>query len=101
MERIVYLKGERINDLIFLEDAGTAKGKRRGLFKCFCGEHFECNIESVVRKNTRSCGCIHKKQLISRNTKHGLCNHQLYAVWIGIRDRCYNSKNKHFKNTIL
>lgn len=30
------------------------------------------------------------------NTKHGLWNHSLYAIWNGMMQRCYNSKKKKY-----
>ena len=32
-------------------------GRGIGLFKCFCGELFQCKIFQVKRENRKSCGC--------------------------------------------
>ena len=80
--------------LILLEDLGMqyatekSKSKRRfGLYKCFCGNEFRTNIQSVKNKLTTSCGCI------GRNNKHNLANHRLYGTWKEMMARC-NNKNK-------
>ena len=31
------------------------------------------------------------------NTKHGLYKHPLYKIWLGMKRRCYNSKNDSYK----
>ncbi len=39
-----------------------------------------------------------KKGCRPSNTIHGLSNTPLYDVWVSIKDRCLNKKNKQFKN---
>lgn len=34
----------------------------------------------------------------NNNVKHGLSKHPLYRSWTSMNDRCYNPKNKQFKN---
>ena len=62
------------------------------LCKCDCGK--EIIVEkSRLTKNvdyTDSCGC-------SKGTHHKT-NTRLYKIWAGIKKRCYNLKNEHYKN---
>lgn len=33
-----------------------------------------------------------------RDNYHGLCRHKLYSVWIGMKNRCYNEKQRNYHN---
>lgn len=72
-------------------------GQSIGLYKCECGNEKELRVYSVKNGNTKSCGCFHKKQLIERSITHGLADHPLYGVWMGIKGRCYNSNHSAYK----
>jgi hypothetical protein len=64
--------------------------KRQFLCKCFCGKEFNVTLSNLKSNNTKSCGCIRQKKsnkIIS-----------LYKTWKDIKQRCYNSNNKDFKN---
>jgi hypothetical protein len=62
-----------------------------GLFLCVCGKECEVRKASVKSNKRKSCGCLSKG-----NTTHGLCNHQLYDTWAGMKGRCTNKKNKSY-----
>lgn len=49
---------------------------------CKCGKTIVTRVSGIVNKTTRSCGC--------RKMKHGLAHTKLYAVWLNMRNRCYN-----------
>lgn len=85
------------NQLILIEDLGikfpkeTSKTKRHyAIYKCFCGETFNAQIQLVNSKKIKSCGCL--------KTTHGLTNHRLYYVWHQMIDRCNNKNNKRYEN---
>ena len=83
---------------ILLEDLGmrfaTEKSKRKsryGLYKCqYCGKEFEVYIYHVGSGNTKSCGCL--------LSTHGQRKHPLYNTWAGMKSRCYNLKDKYYKD---
>ena len=90
--KLIDLTGRRFGRLLVVEKHGH-KGKAvTWLCKCDCGS------EVIVRGNdlrggaTQSCGCIHKEQLVERNTTHGLCGTRLYNIWGCMVQRCYNDK---------
>jgi hypothetical protein len=64
----------------------------------------ECGNEKIIRKydlgKTLSCGCLLSERLRLRNTTHGLRheNKRLYNIWLGIKQRCSNSKNHEYHN---
>ena len=54
---------------------------------CSCGKKQIIRLDSLKRSS--SCGCLNKKQKFRR---------ELYNRWYKIIDRCYNEKNKSYKN---
>ena len=83
--------------LEFIEDLGTlypketSKRKHRfGLYKCFCGKEFKSIMLDVKNLKVKSCGCL--------KLKHGLTKHRLFHVWDKMLQRCFNEKNKAYKN---
>lgn len=78
-----------------------------GLWRCKCA----CGLESIVRGrdlrrgSIRSCGCLRreKAQNLSRiNIVHGAARrkyrHGEYNVWIDMKARCSNPKQRDFKH---
>ena len=68
--------------------------------KCDCGNITKVRKDSLIKGNTKSCGCIKSNTLIKRNTVHGLCkvNHRLYQIYTNMISRCYNKKAHDYKN---
>ena len=89
------LSGQRFGRLIVIEDVGRSKNNTV-LWKCIC----DCGNETIVRSSslkngkTLSCGCLQ----LERSTKHGLSKHKLASVWYSMMHRCYNKKNKYYKD---
>lgn len=89
-------------------DAGTVIGRLtvlerlavegRSHFRCKC----ECGVIVIVlgsnmkRGDTRSCGCLHRDQLVKRSTTHGSRYRAEYLSWAGAKGRCFNARNKYF-----
>lgn len=102
--KIIYNSGDKIGECTYLSENDKRRsetGNRYAYFKCFCGKEFTTTIAKVKSLHTQSCGCIHKKGLIERNTVHGFANRgkkiKEYQVWIHIHSRCTNPKSKGFK----
>ena len=85
---------------VLLRDLGmrfpseVSKQKARyGLYQCgFCGKDFEARISNVNSGHTISCGC--QKGGIT----HGLSHNHFYKTWKNMMERCYNLKNKNYKD---
>lgn len=91
--KFTYKCGDPIGDnLTFIEEAPSSTKHRKAIFKCHCGKEFTAMIDNVKKGHTKSCGC-RKIELIS---KHGMYKSPEYWVWCRMRDRCYNSNNKHY-----
>lgn len=63
---------------------------------CDCGNRVKATASSLISGNTKSCGCLHREQLLNRITKHGHCGEKLYSVWQGIKRRCKNPNTKDY-----
>lgn len=73
-------------------------GKRRCVCICDCGNVVERDLYSVKDGLTRSCGCLRTESNLTGNNRrvHGLRHHPLYAIWCGIKDRCYCKTDKAY-----
>ena len=84
----------------------TAKkliGGRRSywLCDCECGNKIEVQLSSLRTGNTKSCGCIHKDQLINRNianAKHGMSHSRVERIHAGMIARCYKKTHKSYES---
>ena len=71
--------------------------KGRCYWKCIC----ECGNEAIVRESslmrgdTKSCGCLKKETLL--HATHGMTGSRLYRIWKGMKDRCLNPNSKYKK----
>lgn len=93
-------KGDRFGRLTAVEFSNRRKYRDYWIFKCDCGTVVEKAVADVLRGDTRSCGCLHREQLIARNKAnavHGDWNGRLYAVWHGMKERCLSPNHKDFK----
>ena len=94
----VDISGSRFEKLIVLED-GFKKGKEIYCYvKCDCGNDFYVRKSCLKNKNTRSCGCIHREQLIDRNASHMMSNSKIYTIYHGIISRCYRKTETDYCN---
>ena len=96
MRRIEML-GKRFGRLVVLEEVEKKNNQR--MFRCLC----DCGNEKIIagsrlRGGTQSCGCLHREQLIKRNTKHGGTKDRLFHVWQNMKKRCYNPNEREYKN---
>lgn len=62
---------------------------RHAIFECpVCLNHFEARATGDMARNQSSC--------CNCTGKHNYAKHPLYAIWNGIRQRCYNPKRKDY-----
>ncbi len=99
MRRTECIKGKEVgnNGVIYLSELPKQKNHRKALFRCHCGNEFECLVHSISSNTTTSCGCAQKevaRKLASKlSYKHGMSWHPLHHVWVGMKKRCYDKKN--------
>jgi hypothetical protein len=93
--RLIVQPGQQFDRLTVI-DPDTRKGNvRAALCSCSCGTHsILVPIKHLVKGRVRSCGCIRREQLASRNrasaSRGGLTRHPLYSTWAGMINRCYS-----------
>lgn len=89
--KIKDISGQKFGRLTALYKLNNYHKKDRLYWLCAC----ECgNLVEVAGDNLRlskqtSCGCLHKK--------HNKSNTRIFNIWIGIKQRCYDSKRKNYK----
>lgn len=93
----------KLGELILLETYPTKLGKRRkARYKCFCGKEFEAAASDVKIGHTKSCGCYGKYKRRKSRLKHGDKQRgkktRLYGIWIGMNNRCNNTKHKQYND---
>lgn len=97
MSSFIQMKGEKFGRWTVLMRDKESKYSA-WICECKCG-----TIKSVISGNLRrgksvSCGC-HRNEFHSKNNRtHGKSKTDLYKVWRAIRNRCFNSKTKDYKN---
>lgn len=73
-----------------------------GKFECECGNFTEIKVASVKSGKTKSCGCLlvekARERTIERNTTHGMTNHPLYKIWVGMIARCTYPSQSQYKD---
>ena len=99
MAKAVDLTGQRFGRLLVLERTENMGRQTAWLCKCDCGNQKAVPYWNLVSGQTISCGC-YAKEVSAKNAK---CTHKqsysrLYTIWIGMKQRCYYEKHKHFKN---
>lgn len=92
------LTNQRFDRLVVLKYVGTKNGRKVWLCKCDCGGTVEANSSSLIGKQTRSCGCLHRDLLRKQETTHGMCGTRFYRIYTGIGQRCNNQNNPQYYN---
>lgn len=63
---------------------------------CDCGARGVFWLGSLKRGTTKSCGCFCEDGKRIRQITHGASSEAIYIVWVQVRQRCNNPKNKQF-----
>lgn len=93
------LKGNVYGRLTVIKYAGRSQNRNdMWLCRCECGVLKTIASSHLKRGSTKSCGCFRKDSIAEIATKHGFFGHPIYALWIRIKQRCYNKNHKHFKD---
>jgi hypothetical protein len=88
------LIGNRFGKLLVISPTNKRDGRRGVIWlcKCDCGNTKEINSRGLIHDNIKSCGCLLKWKNI------GYVKRKHYHVWYYIISRCYNKKNKGYRN---
>lgn len=106
MEDLIGRKYERLT--VISPDGRNRHGEMLWLCKCECGNSKVTRGSNLKRGCTKSCGCLSRELASTRlkkgdignkgRTKHGLRYTRPYHIWVGMKQRCYNPHNDHYKN---
>ncbi len=89
------LSGKKFGKWTVLSLVKREKGERYfWLCRCECGTEKKVNASHLKRGASKSCGCLAREKLISRNYKHGHAisgkHSRLYTIWSHMVQRCTN-----------
>jgi len=76
----------------------NGKKMRELLCICECGNRVKVTLNNLRKGHTKSCGCLAREEIIRRSTVHGMYGTPAYKSWVGAKARCYNPRNKEYKN---
>lgn len=90
------MKPKLIGETYLKKPTETSRQRcKYGIYRCqYCGKEFECVSQSIKSGNTKSCGCLIRKQ----TGIHNLYYHRFYGTWSKMLHRCNNPKNKAYKD---
>lgn len=76
----------------------TKSGQKTWLCNCSCGSFKEVRHGDLRNGKSLSCGCLKKEEIALRSKTHGMSNSNIYAIWISMKERCFNPSNKDYPN---
>jgi len=106
-KKLTLVPGMQFGRFTVVHEAAPRRAKngnavRHVLCKCSCGAVKEVRLGSLTEGKTVSCGCFHKQQageqMKALAKTHGLSKTPVYQVWCGMKRRCFNPKDKRYKN---
>lgn len=102
MKSVHDLTGMRFGRLtvIGIDDSKHTK-KTYWICQCDCGNISSHRSDGLLAGNIKSCGCYKREQdsiRVAKNHKHKQSGTRLYAIWQGMKARCYNQNNLSYQN---
>jgi hypothetical protein len=98
MVKLLDITGQKFSRLTVLErSANTKYGRVAWKCICECGNYCVVASDSLVRLNTKSCGCLSIEVAPTKHKTHGLTNSTEYIIWSGMKARCDNPNNPSYE----
>ena len=72
-------------------------GKTRWRCQCTCGKETVTRANTLLKGETRSCGCLHVETARVNNRTHGQRRTREYGIWCAMKSRCLTSTDKHYR----
>lgn len=94
----VDLTGKKFGKLTVIEEASNIKGIIKWECICTCGNFTIVDGSNLRRGQSKSCGCLRTDENKRRISVYKQANPRLYAIWGGMKSRCYNPKCNTFNN---
>lgn len=90
----VPVKGTRLTP-IGITSTGSGLAYR---CKCRCGKETVVASHTLHARLTKSCGCLKRDTAGNQSRTHGLSKYPEYVIAWHAFERCYDKKNKYYKN---
>lgn len=87
--RRIDIAGQRFGMLVAVRDIGRRRSYRLWHCACDCGASSEVPSGNLLGGHTTSCGCVKRSNLGERTRTHGMRQSTTYAVWCGMKQRCF------------
>lgn len=85
--------------MTILKRLGLSRSNQRlVLCRCECGVEFISQLNNVNSRNTISCGCYSTERIKALRWKHGMYKTKEFKIWMAMRQRCYDQKNRHYED---
>ena len=103
MGKFINRTGQKYGRLLVVERTNEVNpsGNVKWLCLCDCGEKTIVAGSLLQQGHTQSCGCLFidtaRKKGRAKKT-HGMSTTKIYGVWTNMKDRCYNPRNKKYKD---
>ena len=92
------LTGEKFGRLTVVKRVKNSKsGNIMWECKCECGNTKIVAGGHLKNGSIKSCGCLNVELVKERSTKHGMASTRIYRIWQGMKRRCYNKNQPHYK----
>ena len=66
--------------------------------ECACGIRSVVWSTNLISGKSTSCGCDRPQKMRAKISTHGMSGSDIFDVWNGMIQRCYNPKNPSFKS---
>lgn len=102
MRKPLDLSGCQFGYLTAIRPIGSnSQGNSVWLCLCVCGNYVAVNSQHLKSGHTKSCGCLKSQTITKRNilrTKYNTKENRLYRIYYGMKSRCLNPKDYHYKD---
>lgn len=97
--KFIDLTGQRFGRLIVqsLFEGEPSKYKKWNCI-CDCGKTRVTTTYSLRRGVCKSCGCLQREISAARERKHGMTGAKEFNIWVTMRSRCNNERDKAYKH---
>jgi hypothetical protein len=84
------LTGKKFGRLTVIKKCDSKGRKVMWECVCDCGKLTSTTTSHLTSGHTQSCGCLQREKTGNASRKHGATGTDLYNVWRGMRQRCYD-----------
>lgn len=77
---------------VIRQDGCDSKGVPYWLCRCRCGNEKRVLVYHLLDGSIKSCGCMSREQVVSRNTSHGCAHEPWYPTYKAMMARCGHYK---------